>query len=69
MPAGIALSAGAAFVVFIATWAVGRALGRYNVVDITWGLAFVVIAIVAMARTRDTKRCCRAHPAPAISMH
>ncbi len=33
--------------VFGATFLVGRRIGRYNVVDVTWGLAFVVVAIVA----------------------
>jgi len=29
------------------TFAVGRRIGRYNVVDVTWGLGFVGVAVVA----------------------
>jgi len=29
------------------TFAVGRRIGRYNVVDVTWGLGFVGVAAVA----------------------
>lgn len=29
------------------TFAVGRSIGRYNVVDVTWGLGFVGVAVVA----------------------
>ena len=53
MIAGIALSAATALVVFVATWAVGRRIGRFNVVDITWGLAFVTIAAVTLAWARN----------------
>ncbi len=34
-------------VVYGLTFAVGRAIGRYNVVDVTWGLSFVAVAAVA----------------------
>jgi steroid 5-alpha reductase family enzyme len=37
----------AVIVVFAITFIVGRRIGRYNVVDVTWGLAFVVVAAVA----------------------
>ncbi|HYO01804.1 MAG TPA: DUF1295 domain-containing protein [Mycobacterium sp.] len=36
-------------VVYGATFVVGRRIGRYNVVDVTWGLSFVVVAAVAAA--------------------
>jgi steroid 5-alpha reductase family enzyme len=32
-----------------ATFVVGRRIGRYNVVDVTWGASFVVVAAVAAA--------------------
>lgn len=44
-----AASLGAVIVVFAATFVVGRRLGRYNVVDVTWGIGFVVVAAVAAA--------------------
>ena len=31
------------------TFAIGRKLGRYNVVDVAWGIGFVVVAAVAAA--------------------
>lgn len=31
------------------TFAIGRNIGRYNVVDVTWGLGFVVVAAVCAA--------------------
>ncbi len=30
-----------------ATFLVGRRIGRYNVVDVSWGLGFVLVALVA----------------------
>ena len=33
----------------VATWLIGRAIGRYNVIDVTWGLGFVVVAVVSFA--------------------
>lgn len=44
---GLAVSAGAALVIFGATFFVARRVGRWNVVDVTWGLSFVVIAAVS----------------------
>ena len=35
--------------VYGATFLVGRRIGRYNVVDVTWGASFVVVAAVAAA--------------------
>jgi len=43
------LSFAAIIAVFAATFAIGYRIGRYNVVDVTWGLAFVVVAAVAAA--------------------
>jgi steroid 5-alpha reductase family enzyme len=39
----------AVIVVYGTTFAIGRAIGRYNVVDVTWGASFVVVAAVAAA--------------------
>jgi len=36
-------------VVHAVTFAIGRRIGRYNVVDVAWGLGFVAIAAVAAA--------------------
>jgi steroid 5-alpha reductase family enzyme len=36
-------------VVYGATFLIGRRIGRYNVVDVTWGASFVVVAAVAAA--------------------
>jgi steroid 5-alpha reductase family enzyme len=41
---GLAVTAGVNAVLFLATWVVGRLVGRWNVVDTTWGLSFAVIA-------------------------
>jgi steroid 5-alpha reductase family enzyme len=35
--------------VYGATFVIGRRIGRYNVVDVTWGASFVVVAAVAAA--------------------
>jgi steroid 5-alpha reductase family enzyme len=35
--------------VFGVTFVIGRRIGRFNVVDVTWGLAFVTVAVVAAA--------------------
>jgi steroid 5-alpha reductase family enzyme len=41
---GLAVCGGVSLVLFVATWLVGLAVGRFNVVDTTWGLAFAAIA-------------------------
>ena len=47
----LAQVSGCAFVALAAvhsvTFAVGRRIGRYNVVDVAWGMGFVAIAAVA----------------------
>ncbi|CAM4144559.1 putative membrane protein [Mycobacterium basiliense] len=40
-------SAGALAVVHSIAFAIGRKIGRYNVVDVAWGLGFVAVAAVA----------------------
>jgi steroid 5-alpha reductase family enzyme len=55
-----AVSAAAVLVLILATWFVGRAIGRFNVIDVAWGLGFVLVAWVAFARSAghgdDTRR-------------
>ncbi|HET9732045.1 MAG TPA: DUF1295 domain-containing protein, partial [Acidimicrobiales bacterium] len=41
---GLAVTAGVELVAFVVTWLVGRAVGRWNVVDVTWGLSFALVA-------------------------
>jgi steroid 5-alpha reductase family enzyme len=36
-------------VVFAVSFGIARRIGRYNVVDVTWGLGFIAVAIVAAA--------------------
>ena len=40
-------SAAALLVVFTITFGIAHRIGRYNVVDVTWGLGFIAVAIVA----------------------
>lgn len=42
-----AASLAAVMVVFSLTFAIGRGIGRYNVVDVAWGLGFVAVAAVS----------------------
>ena len=44
---GLVVTFVAVIAVFGATWLVGRRIGRYNVVDTTWGLGFAVIALTS----------------------
>ncbi|HWF69551.1 MAG TPA: DUF1295 domain-containing protein, partial [Mycobacterium sp.] len=37
----------ALLVVHAVTFAIARRIGRYNVVDVTWGLGFIAVAVVA----------------------
>ena len=39
-------SAVAVLIVFVVTFGIARHIGRYNVVDVTWGLGFIAVAIV-----------------------
>jgi steroid 5-alpha reductase family enzyme len=50
--AGLALALAVAVLIFIASWEIGRRIGRYNVVDVTWGLAFIAIAATALGWAR-----------------
>ncbi len=43
------ISLAAVAAVFGVTYLIGRRIGRYNVVDVTWGLSFVVVAAIAAA--------------------
>jgi steroid 5-alpha reductase family enzyme len=55
-----AVAAGAVVALVLLTWLVGKALGRFNVIDVAWGLGFVVVAWVAFALSSghgdDTRR-------------
>lgn len=58
---GLALTAGVSLVVFMVTWVVARRVGRWNVVDVTWGLSFAVTALTSFlwsipAHTDTTRR-------------
>jgi steroid 5-alpha reductase family enzyme len=57
---GAAVAAGVVLVLIVATWLLGRALGRYNVIDVAWGVGFVVVAWVAFVLSSghgdDTRR-------------
>jgi steroid 5-alpha reductase family enzyme len=46
---GLALSFGVALVVFVVSWLMAVAVGRYNIVDVVWGLSFVAIAVTSFA--------------------
>ncbi len=46
---GLLVSAAAVVVVLLVTWLVGRAIGRYNVIDVAWGLGFAAVALVSLA--------------------
>lgn len=56
----VAVTAGAVLVLVLATWYLGRVIGRFNVIDVAWGLCFVLVAWVAYARSSghgdDTRR-------------
>lgn len=45
---GLAVTAGATLLLFLGTCAVARLVGRWNVVDVTWGLSFAVVAATAL---------------------
>jgi steroid 5-alpha reductase family enzyme len=44
---GLAVSAGVSALVFAAAWLAARRAGRWNVVDVAWGLSFVLIGAAA----------------------
>ena len=48
---GLGVTAAAALALFMITWAVARRVGRWNVVDTIWGLAFPVIATTSFLWT------------------
>jgi steroid 5-alpha reductase family enzyme len=50
---GLALAAGVDLVVFGLTWIVARRLGRFNVVDVTWGLAILAMTATAFIWSGD----------------
>jgi steroid 5-alpha reductase family enzyme len=44
---GLALTFGVSLVLFVLSWLVAVKIGRFNVVDVVWGLSFVAIAITS----------------------
>jgi steroid 5-alpha reductase family enzyme len=44
---GLAITFGTSIAVFVVGWVIARLIGRVNVVDTVWGLAFVAIATAA----------------------
>ena len=56
----VAACAAAVVALVLVTWLIGRAIGRYNVIDVAWGLGFVLVAWVAFALSAgdgdDTRR-------------
>ena len=46
---GLAVTAGAVLVLVFATWLIALRIGRFNIIDVTWGLGFVTVALVALA--------------------
>ena len=57
---GLVVTAGAVVLLLLVTWLIGRAIGRFNVIDVAWGLGFVVVAWVSFAASAghgdDTRR-------------
>ncbi len=55
-----AVAAAAVVALVLITWLVGKAIGRFNVIDVAWGLGFVVVAWVGFALSSehgdDTRR-------------
>jgi steroid 5-alpha reductase family enzyme len=44
---GLGLTAAVTLTVFLLSWLVAVAIGRYNVVDVVWGLSFIAIALTS----------------------
>jgi steroid 5-alpha reductase family enzyme len=44
---GLVVSGAAVAAVLVLTWVVARRLGRYNVIDVAWGLGFVAVAVAS----------------------
>jgi steroid 5-alpha reductase family enzyme len=44
---GLALTFGVSIVLFVLCWLLALAVGRYNVVDVVWGLSFVATAVTS----------------------
>jgi len=46
---GLAVTAGAVLLLVFATWLLALRIGRFNIIDVTWGLGFVTVALIALA--------------------
>jgi steroid 5-alpha reductase family enzyme len=44
---GLALTAGVSLALFVLSWFLAVAIGRFNIVDVVWGLSFVAIAVTS----------------------
>jgi steroid 5-alpha reductase family enzyme len=44
---GMAITAGVVLGVFVITWLIGVRLRRFNVVDVAWGIGFVLVAVTS----------------------
>jgi steroid 5-alpha reductase family enzyme len=44
---GLALTFGVLIALFVMTWLLALRVGRFNIVDVVWGLAFVVVALTS----------------------
>jgi steroid 5-alpha reductase family enzyme len=44
---GLALSFGVSLAIFVLSWVVALRIGRFNIVDVVWGLSFVAIAVTS----------------------
>ena len=53
---GMAVTFVVAVAVFVASWLVALRVGRFNVVDVVWGLSFVVIAAGVVPLVRGARR-------------
>jgi len=50
---GLPVTLGVGLAVFIASWLVAVRIGRFNVVDVTWGLSFVAVAVTSLLWSTD----------------
>jgi steroid 5-alpha reductase family enzyme len=54
---GLPVTLGAVVLLFLLGWLAALRLGRFNVVDVVWGLGFVVAAVTAFAWTTGAGAC------------
>ena len=67
---GSAICLLALMVMQVATYLVGRRMGRFNVVDVTWGAGFAVVALVVVVlRAAGFGTAAGSEPAPGLDWH